>query len=74
MDIDWDKEWDKIFSAPATPEELALCQKIVERRDKRIVLYAKRKKTPWGRIQNWIDDRKQFRQAIEFIMHGPGGD
>lgn len=48
--------------------------KVIEAQDKRIALRLKRLKTLWGQFQNCRTSRKELNVAINFIMHGPGGD
>jgi hypothetical protein len=55
-------------------ETYDLVKKVVEAQDKRIALREKRSKTLWGRFLNWRQSKKELKAAVNFIMHGPGGD
>jgi hypothetical protein len=55
-------------------ETYELAKKAAEAQSKRQDLKEARSKTLWGRFQNWRTSRKELKAAVDFIMHGPGGD
>ena len=74
-----DEEWDFVRSdediiARYGQETLDLVKKIVAQKEAREALWKKRERTFWGRLQNKRTEKKERQAAVNWIMHGPGGD